>query len=92
MRQRGIEREVGHFMRELWSERRSLTIPADSAGEWVHRHVLRFWARWQRVLNALLRGPVGRLARRFLSVVRGRRLRGGTGSDPNRALPTSTVQ
>jgi hypothetical protein len=92
MRQRGIEREVGHFMRSLWSERRSLTTPAESVGEWVHRRALLFWAQWQRVLNAVLRGPVGRAARRTLSVFRGWRLRGGTSSDPNRALPTSTVQ
>ena len=92
MRQRGIEREVGHFMRSLWSERRSLTTPADSASEWLHRQAMSLWAQWQRVLNAVLRGPIGRSARRLLSVVRGRRLRGGSGSDPNRALPTRAVQ
>ena len=100
MRQRGIEREVGHFMRSLWSERRSLETPAESVREWLHHRALLLWARWQRVLNAVLRGPIGRTSRRALSVFRGWRsssttggASGGdvTGSDPNRALPTRAV-
>jgi hypothetical protein len=56
--------------------------------------LLRAWAFWQRVLNALLRGPVGTTARRMLSRVRGRRLlRASAGGDaPNEALPTRAVE
>jgi hypothetical protein len=94
MRQRGIEREVATFMRSLWSERRALEAPADSAGEWVHRHLLRGWALWQRVLNAVLRGPVGSAARKMLSLVRGRRLvrAPAAGNDASAALPTQPVE
>jgi hypothetical protein len=91
MRQRGIEREVGHFMRSLWSERRSLQTPPGSAGEWLHRSGLVVWAAWQRVLNAVLRGLPGRAARRLLSVLRGRRSR-ASGSSDNQDLPTRTAQ
>lgn len=75
IRQRGIEREVGTFLRELWSERRALQGPPDSLGELLHRLRLRVWARWQHVLNAVLRGPIGRWARRLVSVFRGWRAR-----------------
>ena len=92
MRQRGIEREVGEFMRSLWSERRSLETPADGAREWLHRHLLVAWAAWQRVLNAVLRGPVGTAARRVLSLVRGRQLKASDASDPNHALPARAVE
>lgn len=94
MRQRGIEREVGSFMRSLWSERRALEAPADSPGEWLHRELLRMWAIWQRVLNAVLRGPLGSAARKGLSVVRGRRLARANASnaEPNAALPTRAVE
>jgi hypothetical protein len=94
IRQRSIEREVGTFMRSLWSERRSLEAPADSAGEWLHRQMLVAWAMWQRVLNALLRGPLGSAARKALSVVRGRRqLRASSAeNEPNAALPTRAVE
>lgn len=93
IRQRGIEHEVGHFMRSLWNERRSLETSPDSLGEWLHRWALVAWARWQRVLNAVLRGPIGSAARRVLSLSRGRRLRSSAaGSDPNRALPRRTVE
>jgi hypothetical protein len=71
MRQRGIEHEVATFMRSLWSERRSLESPADNLGEWAERKLLLAWAAWQRVLNALLRGPLGKAARRALSAFRG---------------------
>ena len=93
IRQRGIEREVGMFMRSLWSERRSLQAPADSVGEWIHRRLLFGWALWQRVLNAILRGPVGSGARKTLSLVRGRRLPRAEPADdpPNGALPTRAV-
>ncbi|HTV20861.1 MAG TPA: hypothetical protein VMG12_19385 [Polyangiaceae bacterium] len=93
IRQRGIEREVAIFMRSLWSERRSLTSPADSVGEWIHRRMLFGWALWQRVLNAVLRGPVGSAARKMLSLVRGRRLlrASTTDSSANGALPTRAV-
>lgn len=93
IRQRSIEREVGTFMRSLWSERRSLQAPADSVGEWLHRQVLLAWALWQRVLNTLLRGPVGSAARKTLSAVRGRRqLRASSASDESAALPARTVE
>jgi hypothetical protein len=75
MRRHGIEREVGHFMRSLWAERRSLSTPPDSFGELVHHKALLLWAKWQLVLNGALRGPVGALGRRWLSVVRGLRSR-----------------
>jgi hypothetical protein len=75
IRQRGIEREVATFMRELWSERRSLQAPPDSFGELVHRLRLRVWAQWQHVLNAVLRGPIGSWGRRLVSFFRGRRAR-----------------
>lgn len=87
IRQRGIEREVGHFMRSLWTERRTLRAPAESPGEWVHRKVLVAWAAWQRVLNAVLRGPIGMGARRLLSVFRGWTLKGSDASAAKRALP-----
>lgn len=86
IRQRGIEREVATFMRELWSERRSLEAPPDSLGELLHRLRSRIWARWQHVLNAVLRGPIGIWGRRLVSFFRGRRARsapaveGSTGS------------
>jgi len=93
MRQRGIEREVATFMRSLWSERRSLQSPAESAGEWLHRRLMVAWALWQRVLNAVLRGPVGSAARKTLSLVRGRRLLRANGSgDAKGALPTRAVE
>jgi hypothetical protein len=92
MRQRGIEREVGVFMRSLWSERRALETPADSVGEWLHRQLLVSWAHWQRVLNVVLRGPIGMAARRVLSWFRGRRLESNAASDPNKALPTRAVE
>jgi hypothetical protein len=88
IRQRGIEREVGNFMRELWSERRSLEAPPDSLGELLHRLRVRVWARWQHVLNAVLRGPIGTWGRRLVSFFRGRRARpalapeGSSGSSP----------
>lgn len=93
IRQRGIEREVATFMRSLWSERRALESPPDSAGEWLHRRLLVGWAFWQRVLNAVLRGPVGSAARKMLSLVRGRRLLRANASDApaNAALPTRAV-
>jgi hypothetical protein len=93
IRQRGIEREVGTFMRSLWSERRTLQAPAESAGEWLHRRLLLAWALWQRVLNAVLRGPVGRAARKALSIVRGRRLLrvSAAGGAPDGLLPTRSV-
>lgn len=71
VRQRSIEREADHFSRSLWSERRSLQAPPVGASEWVHRRLLLAWAHWQRVLNAVLRGPVGNAARRVLSLLRG---------------------
>jgi hypothetical protein len=71
MRQRGIEHEVLVFTRSLWSERQALKLPADSVGEWAHRQLLVGWASWQRVLNVLLRGPIGTAARRVLSFFRG---------------------
>lgn len=94
IRQRGIEREVGSFMRELWSERRSLETAPDSLGEVLHRLRMRVWARWQRVLNAVLRGPVGTWARRLVSAFRGRRARPapppeGPGSAPSLTTPGS---
>jgi hypothetical protein len=94
MRQRSIEREVGHFMRSLWSERRSLQAPAESPGEWLHRKLLVAWALWQRVLNSVLRGPLGSAARKTLSALRGRRLlrASATNDEPNGALPTRAVE
>ncbi len=91
MRQRGIEREVGHFMRSLWAERRALQAPPDSIGEWLHRQLLLSWAQWQRVLNAVLRGPLGTAARRVLSLFRGLRLKSAPNGDATKALPTQTV-
>jgi hypothetical protein len=87
MRQRGIEREVGSFMRSLWSERRASLSPADSTGEWLHRQMLVLWAAWQRVLNAVLRGPFGMAARRLLSAFRGWSLRASDDNPPKPALP-----
>jgi hypothetical protein len=86
IRQRSIEREVGHFMRSLWTERRTLLAPADSPGEWIHRKLLVAWAAWQRIMNAVLRGPIGMGARRMLSAFRGWNLKGNDGTG-KRALP-----
>jgi hypothetical protein len=91
IRQRGIEHEVGVFMRSLWAERRSLASPPDSAGEWLHRKLLLSWAAWQRVLNAILRGPLGKAARRVLSRVRGVAHRLNGSRDQDAALPSRTV-
>jgi len=88
IRQRSIEREVGHFMRSLWAERRELLAPADSPSEWLHRQLLLGWAAWQRVLNAVLRGPIGHGARRVLSAFRGWHLRNSDANPPKVALPT----
>jgi hypothetical protein len=82
IRQRGIEREVGSFMRSLWSERRTLLAPPDGPAEWLHRRLMLAWASWQRVLNAVLRGPIGMTARRVLSLVRGWHLRSGDNTAP----------
>jgi hypothetical protein len=90
IRQRSIEHEVAVFMRSLWSERRSLQSPPDSAAEWIHRKLLIAWAAWQRVLNALLRGPMGKAARRVLSMLRGRRL--SASGPPDKALPSRGVE
>jgi dipeptidyl aminopeptidase/acylaminoacyl peptidase len=92
VRQRGIEREVDKFMRSLWSERQALAAPADSVGEWLHRKGLIAWAAWQRVLNVILRGPLGRGARRLLSLFRGRQNRANGASDPEKALPSRAVE
>lgn len=94
IRQRGIEREVATFMRSLWSERRALESPAESPGEWLHRKLLLAWAFWQRVLNAVLRGPIGSGARKALSVVRGRRLSSASATNGEVAgqLPTRAVE
>lgn len=95
MRRRGIEHEVGSFMRSLWSERRSLATPLDSPGEWIHRSALLAWARWQRVLNAILRGPVGQTARRALSLSRSWRAKQPPKNDPDpgeQGLPTQAVE
>jgi hypothetical protein len=75
IRQHGIEREVAHFMRVLWAERRSLQTPAESLREFLHNKFVLLWGNWQIVLNVMLRGPVGRWARRCLSLIRGRRMR-----------------
>ncbi len=75
IRRHGIEREVGHFLRELWSERRHLGTPPDGAREWLRQKSLLFWADWQLALNAVSRGPVGTAARKGLSFVRERRAR-----------------
>jgi len=92
MRRRGIEREVGSFMRALWSERRSLSTPPDSLGEWFHRSALLAWAKWQRVLNAMLRGPIGQAARRLLTFTRSWKARYPAKSDPNEGIPTRAVE
>jgi hypothetical protein len=73
MRRHGIEREVAHFMRSLWAERRALEAPPDNVSELVHHQLLLLWANWQLVLNMALRGPIGGLGRRYLSFVRGLR-------------------
>jgi hypothetical protein len=78
-------------MRSLWAERRALEAPADSVGEWVHRQLMASWAQWQRVLNAVLRGPVGTAARRVLSLFRGFRLKAPANADATKSLPTRTV-
>jgi hypothetical protein len=77
IRRRGIEREVGTFMRSLWAERKALEMRAESLREWLHHERLMLWASWQLVLNSVLRGPVGTGARRVLSKVRGLRSPGG---------------
>lgn len=93
IRQQGIEHEVAVFMRSLWSERQALKLPADSLSEWAHRQLLVGWASWQRVLNSVLRGPIGRMARRALSFLRGRQSRRvDSGSEPNPSLPTRAVE
>jgi hypothetical protein len=92
IRKRGIEHEVGVFMRLLWSERRALQTPPESAREWLHHKLVFSWAYWQRVLNALLRGAPGKAARRVLSFFRGFRLGNRSASEPNEVLPTRTVE
>ena len=92
MRRHGIEREVGSFMRALWSERRSLTTPPDSLGEWIHRSSLLVWAKWQRVLNAMLRGPLGQAARRALSLTRGLKAKNSAKTEASEGLPTRAVE
>ncbi len=91
MRQRGIEREVAVFMRLLWSERRSLQHPAGGAGEWLRRRLIAFWADWQRVLNAVLRGPIGVGARRAVSLFRGFRVKPSATPEGTDKLPTAEL-
>lgn len=91
-RQRGIEREAGHFVRTLWKERRALRAPAESVAEWLHRRLLVAWAAWQRVLNAVLRGPIGSAARRVLSQFRGWRGRSAAGQSEPPALPPRATE
>jgi hypothetical protein len=92
MRQRGIEHEVAVFMRSLWSERQALKLPADSLSEWAHRQMLVGWASWQRVLNAVLRGPLGTMARRVLSFFRGWQHKRVNSGEQTPALPTRAVE
>jgi hypothetical protein len=92
MRQRGIEHEVGVFMRSLWSERRALETPPESIREWLDRKLMVSWAHWQRVLNRVLRGPIGMAARRVLSWFRGKQRESNAASDPNAALPSRAVE
>lgn len=91
IRQRGIEREVGTFMRSLWAERRALEAPPGSFAEWLHQKRSALWAEWQVVLNAVLRGPVGLGARRLVSKLRGMRpavpAEGDVSAEPNRDRP-----
>ncbi len=75
IRRHSIEREVGHFLRELWAERRELGTPPDGPREWLRRKWLLLWADWQLALNAASHGPVGTGARKVLSFLRGRRAR-----------------
>jgi hypothetical protein len=87
IRQRGIEREVATFMRSLWDERRSFETPAESLREFFHHQLLLLWGHWQIVLNAVLRGPIGRGARQLLSAFRGRRMQKAQ-SSPAEQLPS----
>jgi hypothetical protein len=73
LRRRGIEHEVGYFLRELWAERRQLGTPPDGPQEWLRQKSLLLWADWQLALNAVSRGPVGTAVRKGLSFARGRR-------------------
>jgi hypothetical protein len=87
IRQHGIEREVAHFMRALWAERRALETPAESLRELLHHKLVLLWGNWQIVLNVVLRGPIGRWARRCLSFFRGRRLRSVKARQPEPLPP-----
>ncbi|MEY4550294.1 MAG: hypothetical protein RL685_6489 [Pseudomonadota bacterium] len=83
IRRHGIEREVGHFLRELWAERRQLGTAPEGVQEWLRQRSLLLWADWQLALNAVSRGPVGTAARKALCFLRGRRSR--TAQPPERS-------
>jgi hypothetical protein len=89
MRRHGIEREVGHFLRSLWAERRALAAPAGNLNERLHQALLLLWGDWQLVLNSVLRGPIGKLGRQLLSFARQLKTRLRSVPGPREHKPSS---
>jgi hypothetical protein len=71
MRQRGIETEVAHFIRQLRKERLQLS-GARPVSIWERPRLAAtlFWNHWQVVLQHVQRGAIGRIARQLLTRVR----------------------
>jgi len=88
MRQRSIESEVAHFIRELRHERRQLS-GSDSASLWQRPRLAakRVWNHWQVVLQHVQRGAAGRLARKLLTRVRAK----NAGVPPDLAVTSETA-
>ncbi|HEY6561611.1 MAG TPA: hypothetical protein VI072_30280 [Polyangiaceae bacterium] len=71
MRQRGIETEVAHFIRQLRKERLQLS-GARPVSIWERPRLAAtlLWNHWQVVLQHGQRGAIGRIARQLLTRVR----------------------
>jgi hypothetical protein len=71
MRQRGIETEVAHFIRQLRKERRQLS-GSRPVSIWDRPRLAAtlVWNHWQVVLQHVQRGAAGRIARQFLTRLR----------------------
>ncbi len=71
-RQRHLEREVARFVRELLRERLDVSVlPEPGWRGSVRRALTTAWDSWQLVLNAIARGPLGRVGRSVLRRLRG---------------------
>jgi hypothetical protein len=75
-RRRFIEYEVAHFVRELRRERSRMRGPAGLRQRLMNALTL-VWDRWQLLLEAVQRGPLGGWGRRALKLVRARRAASG---------------